>query len=199
MRVKSYCRQSCPNTSNTSTWVRVMQRFAGPGMGWQFIPRVGQEVLVDFMDGAIERPIVIAAFCNGSNDHRPSAQGNCIRRGQRPGQHQCAQRNQDPGVRRVIGQQRQRGVQTHEEWLFINTPEQDGVQGSNFLMHGNELRTDPAQPFIEFKLHNGNRIPVPDLTMVEKDRLGLFKPLPKATLSDAEALAIQHQNRTGPA
>lgn len=80
--------------------------------------------------------------------------------------------------------------QTYEEWLFINTPEQDDVRGSNFLMHGNELRTDPAQPFIEFKLHNGNRIPVPDLTMVEKDRLGLFKPLPKATLSDAEALAI---------
>jgi hypothetical protein len=80
--------------------------------------------------------------------------------------------------------------QTYEEWLFINTPEQDDVRGSYFLIHGNELRTDPAQPFIEFKLHNGNRIPVGQLSMEEKDRLGLFKPLTKATLSDAEALAI---------
>ena len=99
------------NSSNASTWVRVMQRFAGPGMGWQFIPRVGQEVLVDFMDGVIERPIVIAALYNGqgeagiaptpggqgadadkaalsqSSDHRPGAQGNRIGTGHSPAWH----------------------------------------------------------------------------------------------------------------
>lgn len=99
------------NTSNASTWVRVMQRFAGPGMGWQFIPRVGQEVLVDFMDGRIERPVVIAALYNGqgeagvlptpggaraesdtsalasSSDHRPGAQGNLIGGGHSPAWH----------------------------------------------------------------------------------------------------------------
>lgn len=98
-------------SSATSTWVRVMQRFAGAGMGWQFLPRVGQEVLVDFMDGVIERPIVIAALYNGqgeagiapspggigaqsdksalasSNDYRPSAQGNLIGSGHSPAWH----------------------------------------------------------------------------------------------------------------
>ncbi len=97
--------------SNASTWVRVMQRYAGPGMGWQFIPRVGQEVLVDFVDGQIERPIVIAALYNGqgeagiaptpggqaaesdtsalaqSSDHRPGAQGNRIGSGHSPAWH----------------------------------------------------------------------------------------------------------------
>ena len=33
-----------PETSQASTWVRVLQRQAGPGMGWHFIPRLGQEV-----------------------------------------------------------------------------------------------------------------------------------------------------------
>ncbi len=89
-----------PDTSAGSTWVRVLQRHAGAGMGLQFIPRIGQEVLVDFVDGDIDRPIVIGALYDGqgeagipptpggreaaedpqpfarSSDHRPSAQGN---------------------------------------------------------------------------------------------------------------------------
>lgn len=28
-----------------SCWVRVLNRQAGPGMGWQWLPRIGQEVL----------------------------------------------------------------------------------------------------------------------------------------------------------
>ena len=102
-----------PETSQASTWVRVLQRQAGPGMGWHFIPRLGQEVLVDFMDGRIDRPIVIAALYNGqgeagvlptpggappaanddrealghSTDHRPSAQGNRIGAGHSPAWH----------------------------------------------------------------------------------------------------------------
>lgn len=96
----------------------------------------------------------------------------------------------DGGSKTLRKQKRTLHGQAYEEWLFVNTPEQDDVRGAFFLMHGNELRTDPAQPFIEFKLHNGNRIPTPQMGMEEKDRLGLFKPLTKATLSDAEALAI---------
>lgn len=96
----------------------------------------------------------------------------------------------DGGSKTLRKENRTLHGQAYEEWLFINTPEQDDVRGTYFLMHGNELRTDPAQPFVEFKLHNGNRIPVPQLTMEEKDRLGLFKPLTKATLRDAEALTI---------
>jgi type VI secretion system secreted protein VgrG len=102
-----------PETSHSSTWVRVLQRQAGPGMGWHFIPRLGQEVLVDFMDARIDRPVVIAALYNGqgeaglvptpggappaanddntslahSADHRPSGQGNRIGTGHSPAWH----------------------------------------------------------------------------------------------------------------
>ncbi|WP_425513208.1 phage baseplate assembly protein V, partial [Xanthomonas fragariae] len=33
-----------------STWLRVAQRYAGPGVGSQFLPRIGQEVLVGFLE-----------------------------------------------------------------------------------------------------------------------------------------------------
>ncbi|MBA3597386.1 MAG: type VI secretion system tip protein VgrG [Methylibium sp.] len=51
-----------------STWVRVMQRWAGAGMGCQFIPRIGQQVLVGFMDNDIERPLVIGALYDGRGE-----------------------------------------------------------------------------------------------------------------------------------
>uniref|UniRef100_UPI00257DA328 type VI secretion system Vgr family protein n=1 Tax=Herbaspirillum sp. UBA812 TaxID=1946590 RepID=UPI00257DA328 len=49
-------------------WVRVGQRCAGPGMGMQFLPRIGQEVLVQFLDNDLERPIVLAALYNGRGE-----------------------------------------------------------------------------------------------------------------------------------
>lgn len=54
---------------NRSTrWIRVAQRQAGPGMGWQWLPRIGQEVLVRFVDGDIDQPIVVGALYNGRGE-----------------------------------------------------------------------------------------------------------------------------------
>lgn len=46
-------------------WVRVATPVAGPNFGTNFIPRVGQEVLVAFLEGDIDRPVVIGAAYNG--------------------------------------------------------------------------------------------------------------------------------------
>ncbi|HSD36565.1 MAG TPA: type VI secretion system tip protein TssI/VgrG [Rhodocyclaceae bacterium] len=46
-------------------WVRVMTQWAGASWGSSFIPRVGQEVLVDFIEGDIDRPVVIGTAYNG--------------------------------------------------------------------------------------------------------------------------------------
>ncbi len=54
--------------SDHSCWVRVMQRFSGPGMGHQFIPRIGHEVLVGFLSNDIDRPYVHASLYNGRGD-----------------------------------------------------------------------------------------------------------------------------------
>ena len=52
---------------SSSCWVRVMQRWAGAGWGASFIPRIGQEVLVRFLEGNPDRPLVIGALYNGQN------------------------------------------------------------------------------------------------------------------------------------
>ncbi|MES3025716.1 MAG: type VI secretion system Vgr family protein [Pseudomonadota bacterium] len=49
-------------------WVRVAQRSAGGGMGSQFLPRIGQEVLVQFLEGDIDRPIIVGALYNGQGE-----------------------------------------------------------------------------------------------------------------------------------
>ncbi|MEM9693290.1 MAG: phage baseplate assembly protein V, partial [Myxococcota bacterium] len=48
---------------------RVMQPWAGPGYGFQFIPRVGMEVLVSFLGGDINRPVVVGCLPNHTNHH----------------------------------------------------------------------------------------------------------------------------------
>jgi type VI secretion system secreted protein VgrG len=49
-------------------WVRVAQRSAGGGMGSQFLPRIGQEVLVQFIENDIDRPIIVGALYNGQGE-----------------------------------------------------------------------------------------------------------------------------------
>ena len=52
-------------TPEGSIWVRVSQPWAGNGWGWQYLPRVGTEVVVAFVDGDPDRPIVIGGVYNG--------------------------------------------------------------------------------------------------------------------------------------
>ncbi len=52
---------------HASCWMRVSQAWAGPGWGALYLPRIGQEVVVEFLEGDIDRPIVSGAVYNGSH------------------------------------------------------------------------------------------------------------------------------------
>jgi len=54
-------------TERSSCWLRVVQPWAGPGWGFVFIPRVGMEVVVTFLDGNPDRPVVMGCVYNGDN------------------------------------------------------------------------------------------------------------------------------------
>ncbi len=54
---------------NSSCWIRVSQSMAGGGYGALFLPRVGQEVIVDFLEGNPDRPIIVGRVYNA--DHMP--------------------------------------------------------------------------------------------------------------------------------
>jgi type VI secretion system secreted protein VgrG len=51
----------------SSCWVRVAQIWAGSGFGGIHIPRIGQEVVVDFLEGDPDRPIVTGCLYNADN------------------------------------------------------------------------------------------------------------------------------------
>lgn len=51
----------------SSCWIRVAQSWAGPGWGALQIPRVGQEVVVTFLEGDPDRPLVTGRVYNGHN------------------------------------------------------------------------------------------------------------------------------------
>jgi Rhs element Vgr protein len=100
IRIRFHWQDGAGGSTGASCWVRVAQRLAGGGMGAQFLPRIGQEVLVQFLENDIDRPIVVGALYNGqgeggiaptpggirvaepaspfgqAHDHAPSGQGN---------------------------------------------------------------------------------------------------------------------------
>ena len=49
---------------NSSCWVRVATFWAGPQWGAIHIPRIGQEVIVDFLEGDVNRPIIVGSVYN---------------------------------------------------------------------------------------------------------------------------------------
>ena len=51
----------------TSCWVRVSQAWAGAGWGALWIPRIGHEVVVEFLEGDPDRPLVTGSVYNGAN------------------------------------------------------------------------------------------------------------------------------------
>ncbi|WP_069472306.1 type VI secretion system Vgr family protein [Candidatus Marithrix sp. Canyon 246] len=52
---------------NSSIWIRVSQLWAGRSWGAMYIPRVGQEVIVDFLEGDPDRPIITGRVYHGTN------------------------------------------------------------------------------------------------------------------------------------
>ncbi len=52
---------------HSSCWVRVSQPWAGKGWGTMAIPRIGQEVIVDFLEGDPDQPIITGRVYNGAS------------------------------------------------------------------------------------------------------------------------------------
>lgn len=51
----------------SSCWIRVSQQWAGAGWGAMWIPRVGHEVVVDFIEGDPDRPLITGRVYHGAN------------------------------------------------------------------------------------------------------------------------------------
>ena len=64
VKVQFHWDQLGANDENSSCWIRVSQAWAGKSYGRLFLPRIGQEVIVSFLEGDPDRPLVTGAVYN---------------------------------------------------------------------------------------------------------------------------------------
>jgi type VI secretion system secreted protein VgrG len=64
VKVQFFWDRKGTKDENSSCWIRVSQIWAGKNWGWMTIPRIGQEVVVDFLEGDPDRPLITGRVYN---------------------------------------------------------------------------------------------------------------------------------------
>jgi type VI secretion system secreted protein VgrG len=64
VKVQFHWDRRSETNENSSCWVRVSQPWAGKDWGAMFLPRIGQEVIVEFIEGDPDHPIVTGRVYN---------------------------------------------------------------------------------------------------------------------------------------
>lgn len=64
VKVQFFWDRQGKNDDQSSCWIRVSQPWAGKQWGFVAIPRIGQEVIVDFLEGDPDRPIITGRVYN---------------------------------------------------------------------------------------------------------------------------------------
>jgi type VI secretion system secreted protein VgrG len=160
---------------NSSCWVRVSSSWAGANFGTMHMPRVGQEVIVDFIGGEPDRPIITGRVYN--NDQMPpwelpanatasgiltrsssggaANQANMLRFEDRTGAEQIllhAERNLDVEVEadetHTTGGTRTTRIEGHESSTYLSGETRDITAGAKETITGGDTR-DVAGGFSE--------------------------------------------------
>ncbi|MCX9154502.1 type VI secretion system tip protein VgrG [Niveibacterium sp. 24ML] len=139
---------NAPANESVGTWVRVASAIAGDNWGAHFTPRLGQEVLVEFSEGDVDRPIVVGLAYNGRGQE--NAQGNQVAAGSAnatgnapawfpgtAGAH--AHKPVFSGIKTQALATSQSGSGGHNALVFDATPEQDGLRLST-TQHDSRLQ-----------------------------------------------------------
>lgn len=67
IKVQFHWDREGKKNERSSCWIRVAQAWSGTGWGFQFIPRIGMEVLVSFLGGDPDRPMVVGCVPNATH------------------------------------------------------------------------------------------------------------------------------------
>ena len=64
VKVQFFWDQEGKQDDKSSCWMRVSHTWAGKNWGFIQIPRIGQEVIVDFLEGDPDQPIIVGSIYN---------------------------------------------------------------------------------------------------------------------------------------
>ena len=68
VKVQFHWDQLGKNDENSSCWIRVAHGWAGKGWGTMFLPRIGQEVVVSFLEGDPDQPLITGSVYNAEQN-----------------------------------------------------------------------------------------------------------------------------------
>ncbi len=203
------------NDGNSSCWVRVATPWAGKQWGMIHIPRMGQEVVVEFVDGDVDHPLVVGSVYNAEQmppyslpanktqsgiKSRSSLQGtpanfNEIRLEDKKGSEQLfihAEKNQDIEVENDethwVGHDRTKTID-HDETTHVKHDRTETVDNNETItIHGN--RTETVDKDETITIH-GNRTET-----VDKNETITIHANRTETVDKDESITIDGQRST---
>ncbi|MBS0394488.1 MAG: type VI secretion system tip protein VgrG [Proteobacteria bacterium] len=164
VKVQFHWDRDGKKNENSSCWMRVSQPWAGKGYGMIALPRIGQEVIVDFLEGDPDEPIVTGRVYNAeqmppwalpdnktqsgvlsrSTKQGAASNANAIRFEDKKGAEQLwihAERNQDIEVEadetHWVGHDRSKKVD-HDETVNIGHDRTETVGNNETITIGND-------------------------------------------------------------
>jgi type VI secretion system secreted protein VgrG len=155
---------------NSSCWLRVASSWAGNGFGAVTVPRVGMEVLVTFLEGDPDKPLISGCLVNSSNSapyQLPAHKTRTVFRSRSSpgGQGFNELQLEDRAGQELIYLRAQRDMEQkieHDSRLEIGNERRENIKGnSTTVMHAGEYRTIAADRTVQVKandyLHVANR------------------------------------------
>jgi hypothetical protein len=67
VKVRFHWDRYAKGDEHSSCWIRVAQLWAGTRFGAMFLPRIGHEVVVEFLDGDPDQPLITGRVYNAAN------------------------------------------------------------------------------------------------------------------------------------
>ncbi|MFM0497834.1 type VI secretion system Vgr family protein [Paraburkholderia caledonica] len=141
IKVRMHWDRLNPGDGTASCWMRVSHSNAGGSYGAVHVPRIGEEVIVSFVDGDCDRPIVTGRLYNGSKT--PDWHSNGILSGYKSKEYQGSGFNQmvmddATGQNRVQLYSSSTNAQLHLGYLVSQTGNTRGA----YLGSGFDLKSD---------------------------------------------------------
>ncbi|MGJ7536152.1 MULTISPECIES: type VI secretion system Vgr family protein [unclassified Variovorax] len=197
VKLSFHWNRYCTKDENSSCWVRVSSPWAGTNFGGIQIPRIGQEVIVDFENGDPDRPIVTGRVYNADNmppwtlpdnatqsglltrssEGATDANANALRFEDKKGQEQVwlhAERNQDIEVENDethwVGHDRSKTID-HDETVHVGHDRTETVGHDETITIGNNrMETIKANELLTV-LQNMNRF----VALTSSEEVGIAK------------------------
>ena len=197
VKLSFHWNRYCTKDENSSCWVRVSSPWAGTNFGGIQIPRIGQEVIVDFENGDPDRPIVTGRVYNADNmppwtlpdnatqsglltrssEGATDANANALRFEDKKGEEQVwlhAERNQDIEVEKDethwVGHDRTKTID-HDETVHVKHDRTETVSHDETITVGNNrMETIKANELLTV-LQNMNRF----VALTSSEEVGIAK------------------------